>query len=181
MLRFHYIRSPRVDGRAYGLSTPADDLIALCVTSPLDVESLRDLLVSSGHPAESTRVISRVFAFPSAPKNSISFLLSRAGRHEALLGITDFVTYVNPNMGCTGSSYRASGWHLLGIEPGTKYRYLDNRYITDRELEARFGKQDDETYKRILGLRFAVSVMPLEPLLVFRTSLSSHVSPRLQR
>jgi hypothetical protein len=53
-------------------------------------------------------------------------------------GVSDYVTYVNPNMGFTGSSYRASGWHLLGTEPGTTYRYLDERYITDRALSAAF-------------------------------------------
>lgn len=181
MLRFHYLRSPRTDGRVYGLTTPANDLVALCVTSPLDVESLRDLLVSSGHQAGVTRVISRVFAFPGAPRNSISFLLSRAAREESLLGVTDFVTYVNPNMGFTGSSYRASGWHLLGIEPGTKYRYLDDRYITDRELHAKCGMQDDTAYRSMLGDRFAVSVMPLDPLLVFGMSLKSYVGARVQR
>jgi hypothetical protein len=74
-------------------------------------------------------------------------------------------------MGFTGSSYRASGWEQIGIEPGTKYRYIDGRYITDRELVTRIGLHDDETYKRLLGLRFAVSIMPLEALLVFRSGL----------
>ncbi len=36
--RFHYLRSPRLDGRAYGLSTSAGHLVALCVSSPLDVD-----------------------------------------------------------------------------------------------------------------------------------------------
>ena len=36
MERFHYLRSPRTDGRAYGLSTEAGRLIALCVSSPLE-------------------------------------------------------------------------------------------------------------------------------------------------
>jgi hypothetical protein len=99
-------------------------------------------------------------------------MLSRAAREERRLGVTDFVTYVNPNMGFTGSSYRASGWHLLGVEPGTTYRYIDDRYITDRELSGRFGGHDDGAYKRLLGRRFAVSVMPLAPLLVFHTSVT---------
>ncbi|HSS50954.1 MAG TPA: hypothetical protein VLX28_18590 [Thermoanaerobaculia bacterium] len=172
MERFHYLRSPRWDGRAYGLSTAADDLVALCVSSPLDVPRLGNLLITHGRPAERARSISRVFAFEGAPHNNISYLLSRAAKAERLLGATDFVTYVNPNLGFTGTSYRASGWTPLGDEPGTAYRYLDERYITDRELARRFGRHDDRTYRRLLGSRFAVSIMPLAPLLVFHRSLS---------
>jgi hypothetical protein len=171
MEHFHYLRSPRTDGRAYGLSTDTGQLIALCVTSPLDVAHLSDLLALQGRSSKLARVVSRVFAFEGAPKNSISYLLSRVARSERHLGITDLLTYVNPNMGFTGSSYRASGWQLLGQEPGTTYRYLDGRYTTDRRLEVQFGKHDDETYHRLLGDRFAVSTMPLAPLLVFHTRL----------
>lgn len=172
MQRFHYLRSPRTDSRAYGLSTGSGQLVALCVSSPLDVDGLRELLASRGRPTELARVVSRVFAFEGAPKNSISYMLSRAAREERRVGVTDFVTYVNPSMGFTGSSYRASNWHLLGIEPGTKYRYVDGRYTTDRELVARFGRHDDAAYLRLLGRRYAVSAMPLEPLLVFHTGLA---------
>ncbi len=169
--RFHYLRSARMDGRAYGLSTPAGRLVAICVSSPLDVKRLRDLLASTGRSTEFARVVSRVFAFEGAPGNTISYMLSRVAREERRLGVTDLVTYVNPNMGFTGSSYRASGWQQLGTEPGTRYRYLDGRYTTDRELAARFGAHDDETYQRLLGCRFAVSVMPLAPLVVFHAVL----------
>jgi hypothetical protein len=169
---FHYLRSPRTDGRAYGLSTRTGHLVALCVSSPLDVLGLRNLLAARGRSSKSARVVSRVFVFEGAPKNSISYMLSRAAREERQFGVTDFVTYVNPNMDFTGSSYRASGWHLLGTEPDTKYRYFEDRYTTDRELAARFGEHDDEGFRRLLGRRFAVSVMPLAPLLVFHISLA---------
>jgi len=131
MERFHCLRSPRTDGRGYRLTTDAGRLVALCVSSPLDVAHLCDLLALHGRSNDGARVVSRVFALEGAPKNSISYLLSRVARAEARRGVTDFVTYVNPNMGFTGSSYRASGWLLLGNEPGTTYRYLDGRYITD--------------------------------------------------
>jgi hypothetical protein len=167
MQRFHYLRSPRRDGRAYGLSTQDGRLAALCVSSPLDVALLGEILAASGGAPETARVISRVFVFEGAPGNSISYMLSRAGREEKRFGVTDLLTYVNPNMGFSGSSYLASGWQKLGIEEGTKYRYLDARYITDRELAGRFGMHDDRGYERLLGGRFAVSVMALEPLKVF--------------
>lgn len=171
MERFHYIRSPRTDGRAYALSTRDDRLVGLCISSPLDVAWLQRLLALTGRRSGFARVISRVFLFEGAPRNSISYLLSRAARAERHLGVTDFITYVNPNMGFTGSSYRASGWCPLGIESGTKYRYIDERYITDRELAAKFGTRSDPDFQRLLGSRFAVSVMPLEPLLVFHIAL----------
>src|SRR5262249_33471306 len=78
MQRFHYLRSPRTDGRAYGLSTDAGCLVALCVSSPLDVGHLCDLLVAHGCSSQLARVISRVFVFEGAPNNCISYLLSRA-------------------------------------------------------------------------------------------------------
>ena len=171
MSRFHYLRSPRIDGYAYGLSTRSGRLVALCVLSPLDVERLAELLTAAGRSSDSARVVSRVFVFEGAPDNSISYMLSRVAREERNCGVTDLVTYVNPNMGFSGSSYLASNWRLLGTEPGTQYRYLDERYITDRELASRFGYHDDQGYSRLLGARFAISVMPLKPLLVFHTTL----------
>lgn len=169
---FHYLRSPRRGGRAYALSSPSGELVALCVSSPLDVAHLQSLLTQGGHSTEVTRVFSRVFAFDDAPDNTLSFLLSKACRAERSRGVKDVMTYVNPNMGFGGSSYRASGWRLLGEEPGTRYRYLDGRYITDRELAAMIGPLDDDQYRRVLGVRFAASVMPLAPLRVFHRRLA---------
>ena len=116
MRRFHYLRSPRVDGRAYGLSTRGGRLVALCVSSPVDVNPLLEMLASHGRATRRARVISRVFAFEDAPSNSISYMLSRVAREERRVDVTDLVTYVNPNLGFSGSSYKASGWQLLGIE-----------------------------------------------------------------
>jgi hypothetical protein len=169
MQRFHYLRSPRTDGRAYSLITKTKRLVALCVSSPIDIARLNELLASAGRGERQPRIISRVFAFEGAPPNSISYMLSRVVREERQLGVSDVVTYVNPNMGFQGSSYRASRWRLLGTESGIKYRYVDRRYITDRELATRFGLYSDEGYQRLLDGRFAVSSMPLEPLLVFHS------------
>jgi len=116
-----------------------------------------------------------VFAFSGSPKNTISFLLSRVAHVEANRGVTDLVTYVNPNMGFKGVSYRASAWQLLGNESGTTYRYLDGRYITDRHLAKDFGRCDDLGYRTLLGTRFAVSRMQLNPLLIFGIAFS-HVN-----
>ncbi len=171
--RFHYLRSPRTDGRTYGLMAATGELVAVCVSSPVDVDGLFGLLEQNHRPSETTRVISRVFAFEGAPRNSLSYLLARVSTAEAIAGITDFLTYVNPNMGFTGSSYLASGWKSIGVQAGTRYRYLDERYITDRQLAKLLGKHTDVEYSRIAGARFAVSSMPLAPLLVFHTAFES--------
>jgi hypothetical protein len=163
MQRFHYLRSPRSDALAYGLCTDSGKLVAICTTSPIDVPYLRDLLLEHGRRPDRARVVSRVFAFEDAPKNTISYLLARVIRAERHLGISDYLTYVNPNLGFLGCSYRASGWQLLGHEPGTKYRYLDSSYISDRRLAALFGNFDDATYTARLGGRFGVSRLPLAP------------------
>lgn len=167
---FHYLRSPRIGGRAYGLSTPSGVIIALAVSSVLDVEGILTLLKEARRPIR-PRIVSRLFVFEDAPKNSISYLLARASAHERRFGTTDLVTYVNPNMGFTGVSYRASGWTLLGDEPGTRYKYVDGRYITDRELSATFGTSEDGALHRMLGSRFGATSMRLSPLLIFRTEI----------
>lgn len=172
MERFHYLRSPRTDGRSYGLVNNHGHLVALCVSSPLDVPLIESLIVERGRASATTRSISRVFAFEGAPPNTISYLLSRVARAERRFGATDFVTYVNPNMGFTGVSYRASGWSILGFEPGTTYRYLDRRYITDRKLVSLFGRHDDASYRCMLGSRFAVSFIPLLPLRIFHMRIA---------
>ena len=171
MSRFHYLRSPRLDGRYYGLSSSEGRLVAICVSSPLDVAHLNNLLRVEGRVTQNARVLSRVFAFDGAPRNTISHLMSRTAHMERKMGVTDWMSYVNPNMGFNGVSYLASGWHLLGEQPGTTYRYLDNRYITDRELAIKVGSYDDDTYSRLLGERFAKNKMRLEPLLVFSRRL----------
>jgi hypothetical protein len=169
--RFHYLRSARNDGRAYGLFAHTGCPVALCVVSPLDVPHIGNVLLVAGRSSKLARVVSRVFVFEGAPRNLISYLLAHVGREEKRRGTTDLATYVNPNMGFSGSSYKASGWRLLGDEPGTAYRYLDGRYITERRLEEAFGRQDDAGYRRLLGARFDVSCMPLKPLLVFHTEI----------
>jgi hypothetical protein len=166
--RFHYLRSPRRDGWAYGLMHgDTGEVGAVCVVSPLDVAHLRHLLRCRGRPATTAAVVSRVFAFEGMPRNTVSFLLARAASEMRRVGTSDLVTYVNPNLGFTGTSYSASGWSYLGDEDGTTYRYVDGRYVTDRELAARYGHHDDAGYKVRLGDRFAVSRLPLRPLLVF--------------
>lgn len=166
--RFHYLHSHRPASRYWGLflETGASLPVALAVVSPLDVPRLRALLPAAATPG-SASVVTRVFTFDGAPYNTISRLLGRVLRTERGRGTSALVTYVNPSLGFSGTSYRAAGWSLLGEEPGTTYRYLDGRYATDRELVRRFGTADDNRLTTRLGDRYRRSRMPLAALKVF--------------
>lgn len=186
MSRFHYLRSPRDDGRHYGLFASGGELVALGVTSPCDVPFLRQLLKDRTEDCESIRVLSRVYCFPGAPRNAVSSLLARLAKQERLRGVRDLLTYVDPNMGFSGASYKASGWSELGQEVGTTYRYVNGRYITGRELARRFGHSLLQDQARWSAMRLTTSRMELRPLLVFhrgiapRTRRSSACAPTLR-
>lgn len=126
----HYLRSFRGDSVNIGV-TYNGRVAALCSISPLDLPRLAAGLPVP--PAE-TRVISRVFAFDWAPKNVVSFLLARVERYCSREKARLLVTYLNPNLGFSGASYRASNWVSLGMESGTRYAYVAGLYVTDREV-----------------------------------------------
>jgi hypothetical protein len=172
--QYHYLRSHRLGSRSFG-AYPPDDLaepIALVITTRVDVASLTAVLAPDILAGEA-RVVARVFAFSGAPRNTLSRLLAYIAREEARdLGSRQLLTYVNPNLGFGGASYLASAWRLAGDEPGTTYRYIDGRYTTDRELERRFGSRDDERLRSSLRSRYARSVMPLRPLLIFSREIA---------
>jgi len=132
LAHFHYLRSFRDD--SVSVAALYDDrIVALCSVSPLDVPALaRKLPIMSFQEAA---VVSRVFAFDWAPRNVISFLLARTEVSEAVNSdVTMLLTYINPNMGFNGASYKAANWIELGLETGTRYAYLHGDYITDRRI-----------------------------------------------
>lgn len=167
--RFHYLRSTHQGSRHYGMWMEGafDRPVAIASVSLNDVPTLQDLAQRMTVSVERTKVVSRVFAFPQSPRNSISRLLSSIARSERSLGNVRLFTYVNPNLGFTGVSYRASSWEMVGDEPGTTYRYVDQNYMTDRYLRRTFGTSRDEELRHLLGDRFERSIMNLEPLLVY--------------
>jgi len=134
---FHYLLSFRGKGDHFGLWSGSSRgwPIAMCSVCPFDLLNMEAALVSRGFAADSAVVIARVYAFPSAPKNSLTFLFGNIRRwlrnHHPTAQV--LLTYVNPNIGFTGLSYRADNWSLLGWEP-TQYSYVEGSYITEREL-----------------------------------------------
>jgi hypothetical protein len=172
--RFHYLRSFRPNSVGLGLRTSTSQrLIALLTLSDFDLDRLAEVL-----PGQINRsrllVVSRVYAFDWAPNNTISRLLSLGGKwvSRARPDAEALLTYVNPNLGFTGASYRAANWIFFGKEMGTRYAYVSSRYITDRALLERFGTTDFTILQTTLGDRFEVSDTDLSPLDVYGVFLS---------
>jgi hypothetical protein len=178
--RFHYLESFRMDGKHFGGSI-GTRLAALMTVSPLDVPPIAEHL-PEGVDASEVAVLSRVFAFEWAPRNSISFLIARLVRalRRRADGPRLLLTYVNPNVGFSGASYRASNWSLWAREIGTRYAYLDDRYITDRALARRFGTADEDDLRERLGPRVAFSRMRLDPLDLYAYPIDTRLRSRLE-
>jgi hypothetical protein len=134
--RFHYLGTPR-DGCHFGLYHVAEPDIpaGLATVSPLDVDHLRARIEPVAE-AEQGSIVSRVFAFPWAPRNTISFLLGSIVRQirSERAGRGVVFTYVNPNLGFRATSYRAANWRPDGVQP-LVYRYLDGNYVTARTAD----------------------------------------------
>lgn len=134
--RFHYIGHFH-DGIAHlGLySLGMENVpVALASLSSFDILYL-DPLFPSLEEKEKVLQISRIYAFQWAPRNIISFLLGRVSRwvKQNLPRISIFLTYVNPNIGFSGSSYRASNWDFF-LQKEPVYSYLNGDYVPYRAL-----------------------------------------------
>jgi hypothetical protein len=158
LAHFHYLRSFRPDSRSI-CALYENRVAALCSVSPLDVSAIAERLPIKSE--DEAAVVSRVFAFDWAPRNVVSYLLARAPS-ELALSARVLVTYLDPNMGFTGASYRASNWRRLGVETGTRYAYLDEDYVTDRRVALLSAEQ---------RRRVEYSRMPLRPLEIYGRSL----------
>jgi hypothetical protein len=166
--RFHYLGSFRPRSQHFGGVVRNGDevrLAALLTVSGLDVPTIAARLPNDVEPAN-VAVLARMFAFDWTPRNTLSFLMARVTRE--LRRRPDpprlLMTYLNPNVGFTGASYRAANWVLWAHEGGTRYAYLDGRYTTDRELERRFGSAQGDALRQKLGGRITLSRMSLRPL-----------------
>jgi hypothetical protein len=172
--RFHYLTSYRPGAQSYGLRTKGERIAALATLSELDIPTIKQAVATHLAPSE-VLVVSRVFAFDWSPRNTISFLLAelarttRRTRSDARL----LITYLNPNLGFNGASYRAANWHLIGEEHGTRYAYLNGVYVTDRELVRNWGTADPTRLTDLLGPRYAVTRAALLPLQLYASPLDA--------
>ncbi len=134
--RYHYIGSYR-EGLAH-LALYVDGQrevpMALATLSAMDIHQLESMSPAGNQRAESL-VLSRLFVFDWAPKNTVSFLLARVNRWimHNLPQVNTLLTYVNPNLGFSGASYLASNWEPF-VQTEAHYSYLKEDYITQRKL-----------------------------------------------
>jgi hypothetical protein len=177
---YHYLLSFREQSYHLGLKLAETDCwpIAMCSLSPFDLKNTAELLLHHGYRGDETLVLSRVYAFPGAPKNSISFLLGRVRSWllTNMPSISLLVTYLNPNIGFSGVTYRADNWSLLGFEEGTRYAYYRENYTTDRVLYSRFGPNFERGDSNV-----TFSKVHLKPLRLFYRSVSRPTPDALGR
>jgi hypothetical protein len=172
----HYIASPR-NGDSFGLFTARDARLSTLVTvSEFDLGHVAPQLPATVESA-AVLVVSRVLSFDWAPRDCISYLLARVvdWLRKSRPGIKLLLTYVNPNIGFAGTSYRAANWQLFGWEWGTRCAYVNGRYRTDRQLIGEFGTAETLALRQLLGDRFAVNAVPLSPLMLFAYGLDAAV------
>lgn len=164
--RFHYVGSYRKNSMNFGLAIPDTDKLACFASiSPFDIGNLVSGINQIVAP-ETVVVLSRFFAFRWAPRNCFSFMFRKVlGAVRAQnRNINAVVTYLNKNLGFGGTSYNPSEWKLLALEEGTSYSYVDEKYMTVRDLLQTFGTFDKDVLRQNLGPRFETSVIDLQPL-----------------
>ena len=82
-----------------------------------------------------------MYSVDGAPRNAISLLLSKVRTYlrRNFPSADLLVTAVDPNLGFTGSSYRASNWQQWMTVKARPYFYENGRYVTPRQLRERYG------------------------------------------
>jgi hypothetical protein len=181
--RFHYIGTPR-DGVSLGLylaSAAAEEPPStLLVFSPFDLKRHCGALPKGCSPDQIV-VLSRVYSFRWAPHNSFSYCFKRALRalEKAFPSLAMVLSYVNPNLGFTASSYLAANWLFFREERDTRYDYLDGEYITQREIERRFGRAAHEGPQPLLEERLTHSRISLAPLQLWAYPLRRSIREQL--
>lgn len=166
--RFHYIGSFR-EGIHFGLfdrgasrSFPLP--VAMATLSALDVGHLQRLLDELESDSKGL-ILSRLYAFEGAPRNAISHLLGGVARWVStnFPDVRMLFTYVNPNLGFTGVSYKASNWKETASK-SISYRYLHEQYVSARgcaTLEASRQRSVMSSPYGLLPLRVWSYAMPV--------------------
>lgn len=180
--RFHYILSFRIGSTHFGVKLRNEDHwpVVLATISSFDLNNTAPALEMCGIQPVNTVVLSRVFAFPAAPQNSVSFLLSRIRNLLAKENpdLSAMLTYVNPNVGFSATSYKADNWTLLGDEGSTRYLYFKENYITDRKALRLFGESFDKLIQPASAQGLTWSQCELLPLLLYIRGISNKLQIR---
>jgi hypothetical protein len=139
----HYLRSARPGSLYFALVDPIARLpVTLCSVSPLQWKCVgSEILAQSAIPPARVLDISRLYSVNNAPTNAISSLLSkvRTYLHHNMPAIDLLVTAVDPNLGFTGTSYRAANWQKWMTVRARPYLYEKGHYVSPRQLREHYG------------------------------------------
>jgi hypothetical protein len=183
----HYLRSARQGSLYFALVDPVDRLpITLCSLSPLEWKRVANQIFEQFEISQrQVWEVSRVYSVDTAPRNAISSLLSKVRTYlrRSAQSADLLVTAVDPNLGFTGSSYRAANWqHWMSVK-ARPYIYENGQYITPRQLRERFGTSSPvELHAKYPG-RFQQSQTRLLDSMIFCSSVNGEtkVVPALER
>jgi hypothetical protein len=184
--QMHYIGSPRPDGIHLSLRAPLSaggHLLCLATLSSMDLPHLAPVLPESSNLSNDYYMLSRFFVRDGGRPNLASYFLGRvfAWVRVNMPGVDGILTYLNPNVGFTGTLYHATNWILVGLEHKRRYLYLDDNYVTDRRMIEEFGTADYDLLKRTIGHQITRSHVALEPLKIFVYPLKRSLLRRLLR
>jgi hypothetical protein len=172
----HYLRSARPDSRHFALVDPVHRLpVTLCSLSALQWACVGNQIRSQfATPTERIWEVSRVYSIDNAPRNAISFLLSKVRRYlrRSAPPIDLLVTAVDLNLGFTGISYRAANWQHWMTVKARPYFYDDGRFVTPRQLRERFGSSSLIELQAKYPGRFQQSRVRLLDSMIFCSSLN---------
>jgi hypothetical protein len=172
----HYLRSARPGSQYFALVDPLCKLpVALCSLSPLQWKCVGNHITSRfAIPSQRIWDVSRVYAVDTAPHNAISTLLSKVRTYiRRNMSAADLLlTAVDPNLGFTGSSYRAANWQQWITIKARPYFYEHGRYVSPRQLRERYGTANiDELQARLPGT-FQKSKVRLLDSMIFCCSVN---------
>lgn len=173
--RLHYLKSPRSTMVSMGLFCPHSSIpLAIYTLSAFDLQHLESFGPFS---AANTLVLSRVFAFPGAPRNHASYGLALLRNYiaNAMPQYNFLLTYINPNLGFTGSSMKSANWMNVFREHRDYYLYYKNKYITDRDALNRFKVNKIDALRKI-DTNFSRSYARLKDLQIYAIALQKAFS-----
>lgn len=188
----HYLRSARAGSLYFALVDPIDRLpVCLCSVSPLEWKCVASQISAQfSIPRERAWDVSRVYSLDNAPPNAISLLLSRVRTYlrRNMVSADLLVTAVDPNLGFTGSSYRAANWQQWMTVMPRPYLYENGRYVTPRQLRERFGTSSLGDLQGKYPMRFEQSRVRLLDSMIYCCTVNGETKvvpgqdrPRLRR
>jgi len=166
---FHYLGRMRSSSQHWSLyNVETEELVAYCSVSPMGHDAKRTKLNIRLNVAEADLLmLSRVYTSPGAPRFAISYLLRRTLRELRKSDVRFICSAVDPNLGFTGVSYRASGWTLVHAQDPEPYKYVDDNFVTTGELLALTGTSVAAEQGHQLGPRLSASICRLKGQLIF--------------